>query len=140
MADITLTAAQIGIVNPREADVFLATAVEAITAGQPVYRTTAGKVGVADANGAGKQQARGIALNAAAAGETVSVLREGDLYGFVLSGLAYDAPVYLSDTAGSLADGQGTMKVIVGFVSNLNDAPDFTKVLHVNCDAPIVWA
>ena len=47
------------------------------TAGQAVYVLTTGKCGVADANAAGKQQFRGIALNGAAAGQSAVRVRIG---------------------------------------------------------------
>lgn len=120
-------------------DVFDLIAAEAITAGQPVYMTAAGKAGVADANASGKQQVRGIALYSVAAGKPVACLRRGYIAGYVLTGVDYDAPLYLSDTAGSLDDGAGTMTVIVGRVAPLND-PDLSKVLFVDIDHLRAWS
>ena len=139
MADITVTAAQVGACFPHSAEIVDLIAVEAITAGKAVYQTTAGKAGIADANASGKQQFRGIALNAAAAGSAVSVLKTGHVYGFALSGLDYDVLVYLSDTAGALADANGTMTVNAGRVVALSDA-DLTKVLYVTADWLRTWS
>ena len=127
MADIALTAAKIGLVDPMKAEVYTFLAAEAITKGQVVYMTTSGTVGVADANVANKQQARGIALNAAGAGQAVDVCVKGMLYGFTLSDQSYDDPLYLSDTAGAMADAAGTLTVPVGLVYPLSDK-DKTKV------------
>jgi len=139
MADLTIGANGISLVFSNEAEIQDMIAVEAITAGQPVYQTSAGKAGVADANAGGKQQFRGIALKTTAAGKACPVLRRGHLAGYVLSGVAYDGIVYLSDTAGSLADAAGTMSVNCGRVVALPD-PDLTKILFVQADLLRAWA
>lgn len=137
MSDITIGTNGISIVHSNMAEIYDFKAVEAITAGQPVYETTAGKAGVADANGAGKQQFRGIALKDAAAGEIVPVLKRGFLSGYDLSGVAYNAALYLSDTAGSIADAAGTMTVNVGRVFQLTN---LTKILYVEADWLRAWS
>ena len=138
MADITATAAKIKLIDSVAYDKRSYIAVEALTAGQAVYFTTAGKVGIADANAAGKQQFRGIALESVGAESAVSVLHSGEVEGFTLSGNA-DTRVYLSDTAGSLADSAGTMTVIAGrVVTRTNDAA--TKVLRVDTAWTTQWA
>lgn len=130
MADIALTAAKIGRAHPDTDEVFPAIAGAAITAGQVVYfNTTTGKLAVADGSAAGTAQVRGIALNAAAAGEPVTVLKRGFIEGFTLAG-DYDSAAYLSDTAGALADAAGTVAVTVGRVARLGQK----KVLYVDCD------
>lgn len=139
MADITVTASQVAVVYPDKAEIVQMIASAAITAGQAVYIVAAtGKAGVADANGSGTQQFRGIALNAAAAGGGVSVLKQGHVYGFTLAG-NYDSLAYLSDTAGALADAAGTMTVNVGRVVALPNA-DATKVLYVAADWLRAWS
>lgn len=139
MADIALTANRVQVIFPDKAEIFDFIAVEAITKGQAVYQTTAGKVGVADANAAGKQQFRGIALNSASAGRAVSVLKKGHVAGFTVSGVNGDAPLYLSDTAGSLSDTVGTMTVNVGRVVGLTDK-DNTRVAYIDADWLRTWA
>ncbi len=139
MADITIGTNGISVVHADRAEIVDMIAVEAIAAGQPVYQTSAGKAGIADANAAGKQQFRGIALKATAAGKACPVLKRGFLSGFVLSGVAYDGIVYLSDTAGSLADAAGTMTVNCGRVVGMTD-PDITKILSVDADWVRAWA
>lgn len=138
MADITVTAAQVGLVDPMKATVRSYIATETITKGQAVYILTTGKVGVADANAAGKQQFRGIALNGGGAGQAIDVCHEGELYGFTLAGNA-DSLAYLSDTAGSLADAAGTMTVRVGRVECLSDKA-LTKVLRIATQWLADWA
>ena len=139
MADLTIGSNGISLVHSDEAEIFDMKAAEAITAGQPVYITTAGKAGVADANAAGKQQFRGIALKGVAAGEIVPVLKCGFLSGYDLSGVAYNGLVYLSDTAGKLADAAGTMTVNCGRVFQKTD-PDLTKILYVEADWLRAWS
>jgi len=140
MADLTVTAAQVAPVWPREAEIYALEAVETITAGQAVYVTSAGKVGVADANAAGKQQFRGIALNGGGAGQAINVLKRGAVYGFTLSGMNYDTVAYLSDTAGALADAAGTMTVNAGRVMAINNSGTLTKVLYVSADWLRAWS
>lgn len=139
MADILIGTNGISLVHSNKAEIVDLIAAEAITAGQPVYQTSAGKAGIADANGAGKQQFRGIALKAAAAGAPVPILKKGYLSGFVLTGVNPDALLYVSDTAGSLSDTVGTMTVNVGRVTCLTD-PDLTKILYVEADWLRTWA
>lgn len=138
MADLALTAAQIAAVHPHLSEIYSVLATEALTAGQAVYFTTAGKAGIADANVANAQQCRGIALNAAGVGEPVDVLKRGHVYGFTLS-QDHDTPIFLSDTAGALADAAGTLTVPVGIVAPMADK-DLTKVLYVDARWGADWA
>lgn len=133
MADLTLTAAQVGPVFPSEAEIFDMIAAVAITQGQAVYQNSAGKAALADADaGSGAEQFRGIALNGAGVGQAVSVLKRGHLYGFTLTALAYDGPAYLSNTAGALADTPSTTNAVrAGRVTAMSDA-NLTKVLYVD--------
>jgi hypothetical protein len=141
MADIALTAAQIAAVKPEISEIIDVTLAATVTKGQALYLVAAsGKYGVADANDSGKEQVRGIALKAGAAGETIPMLKRGPVAGFTISGMNYDAPAYLSNTAGALADAAGTMTVVVGRVIPLNDSPTFSKVLWVDCDYSKIWA
>lgn len=139
MADITVTPAQVGVVDPIKSDIRSYIAAEAITKGQAVYILAAGTVGVADANDAGKQQFRGIALNGGAAGQAIDVLHFGLVYGFGLAGINADAFAFLSDTAGALGDGAGTMAVRAGRVVVLADR-SATKVLQVFVQWDANWA
>ena len=137
--EIALTAAQIQPIFPAKAEIYTFIAAAALTQGQAVYLTTSGTVGVADANGSSTQQFRGIALEAVAAGQAVSILKRGHCAGFTVSGMAYDAPAYLSDTAGSLSTAAGTMTVNCGRVVALSDK-DLTKVLYVDANWNRIWA
>ena len=139
MTDIALTAAHIGLCYPKSENIRSYIAAATITKGQAVYFTTDGTVGVADANDSGKQQFRGIALNGGGAGQAIDVLHEGEVYGFTISGLDADVLVYLSDTAGALADAAGTMTVAVGRVVCLSDK-GATKVLRISTSWFAQWA
>lgn len=131
MAAITLTAARISVVDPIKATIRNYIAKVALTRGVPVFiDPTTGKIDIADGNGAGTKQCRGITLDAGGVGAGIRVLEYGDVYGYDLSGLNYDAPVYVSDTAGSLDTAAGTVTVIVGRVAPMSDQA-LEKVLRV---------
>lgn len=143
MTDIVVTAAQVGVVDPLKAHIKSYVAGATITKGQAVYLTTAGLVGVADANGsAPAPQFRGVALNGGGAGQAIDVLHDGECYGFTISGLNVGALVYLSDEAGKLADAAATnpgYTVVAGRVSCLADK-DKTKVLRIQTNWLADWA
>lgn len=131
MTDLVVTAANVGVLDPTKSTIKSYIAAATITKGQAVYQNTDGKVNLADGNGSGTKQFRGVALAGAAAGGAVDVLEDGELYGFGVSALNGDALIYLSDTAGALADSAGTVTVVVGRVTVLTDHPTLTKVLRI---------
>lgn len=134
MADIALTAAQVRPIDPVESEIIDLIASVAITKGQVVYIDTAGKAAIADGSAAGTAQARGIALESVGAGQVVSVLKRGRLAGFTVSGLNGDARLYLSATAGALADAAAVVAVTCGRVVVMNDGPTLTKVAYFDFD------
>lgn len=137
MTDLALTAAQISPVNEIEYEAWTLIAGAAITRGQAVAISTAGKAIVADAStGDAGNGCRGIALNAAGIGDAVTILVHGALYGFTIT-QAYDAAIYLSNTAGALADAAGDVSLKVGRVRPMHDGATPTKVLYVNLSAVI---
>ncbi len=137
---VALTAARIAVIDIHNAEIFSFKAVAALTEGQALYFVAAsGNVGVADANDSGKEQFRGIALQAVAAGQTVDVLKRGRVAGYTVSALSYDDPIYLSDTAGSLSTAVGTMTVNCARVVPINDK-DLTKVLYIDANWNRIWA
>ena len=137
MSDITVTAAKVAVVFPEQAEIYNVLLAEAVTKGQALYQTTSGTYGLADANDSGKEQFRGIALEAANAGEAISMLKRGILAGYTLG--TYEDLVYLSNTAGALADAAGAMTVRVGRVMSLAD-PDKTEVLYVEANWLDNWS
>ena len=138
-AAVSATAAKVAATHPDDAVIRSYIAAAAITAGQAVYLNTAGKVDLAQANSSGKEQFRGIALESVGAGQAVSVLVEGSLAGFDLSGVAYDGLVYLADTAGGLYDTASSSKTVqVGRVVPVSDNA-LTKILYVRSDMIRNW-
>lgn len=140
MADIVVTAAQVAVVYPHNAEIYDFIANEAINAGQAVYLLTTGKVGLADANAAGQpQQFRGIALKTVGAGQAVSVLKKGWVAGFAVSALNRDAVLYLSDNAGALADTASVTKTVnCGRVMSIPDSA-LTKAVYIEADWLRAW-
>lgn len=135
MTDLALTAAQVSPVNEFEYETWTLLAGEAITRGQAVAISTAGKAIVADAStGHAGNGARGIALNGAGAGDSVTIMVHGSLYGFTIT-QAYDAAIYLSNTTGAVADAAGDVSLKVGRVRPMHDGATPTKVLYVNFPA-----
>lgn len=92
-------------------------AAEAITAGAPVRLDTSnGKWTNANGSSAGEARVWGIATRTVVAGEALTAVRNGVFDGFDVSGMAYDAPVYVSDTDGRLDTAAGTVSTVVGRV------------------------
>lgn len=131
MSAIALTAAQIATPYPSKAEIYSLTAAEAITAGQAVYVNSNGLAALADASGAGTLVDVGIALDAAGAGQAVSVLYRGFCTGFTVSGLAVGALAYVSDTAGGLDTAAGSVSSTIGRVRVINQSGSPTKCLYV---------
>jgi hypothetical protein len=137
MADLTVTAAQVSLVDPDQSEIYSFVPNLAITPGQAVALNSSAKAVLADANDSGTdsgsaQQFKGLALEKAGVRQGLSVLLRGKVTGYDLSGLAYGAKVYLSDTAGALATAASATKtVVVGQVTAQSDS-DLTKVLYIN--------
>lgn len=129
MADLALTAAQIAVVFPEQAEIYTKTCAETITAGLSLFQDTDGKVQLADANVGGEQQTRFLALQGGGSGDAISVLKTGHVYGFTIT-QAYDAPIFQSDTVGVLADAAGTLTVPVGIIDGIDRGGTITKVLY----------
>ena len=137
MADIAVTAAQVGRIFPEKDEVHTVILEESVTAGQVLYQTTTGTYGLADADVNARQQARGIALAGGGAGQTVPLLKRGFVEGFAVSGLNADARLYLSDTAGALNDvASSTLSVTCGRVFVVNGK----KVVYADFDWLRQWA
>lgn len=132
MADLSFTSAQVRSVQVKYEEIYDYIAGVAIDAGQAVYfNTTTGKLAIADASADATAQARGIALRSVAAGQVVSVMKRGIIAGFDLTSQSYDDRIFLSDTAGDLADAAGTVTVPCGRVISRPDA-SLTKALYID--------
>ncbi len=132
MTDLLVTEKQVAPVFPQKAEIYSFIASEALKAGDVVYLVAStGKVAKADANGSGgENDFLGVAMQTVGAGQVVSILTRGHVAGFDVSGLDYGATVYLSDTAGLLADSAGTTVLLAGCVLPLSDK-DRTKILFI---------
>lgn len=102
----------------------------AVTAGQPVSINSSGLGQVCDSATSGTYQFKGIALSTGAIGDTISILERGEISGFALGSVAYDALIYVNDT-GILGTTAGTHTIVIGRVVNLTDAPNYTKLIDV---------
>lgn len=106
--------------------------VEVCSPGQAVrLDTTTGKFTKANGTTAPEARIYGVVVGGVAnvAGQAVTAIRKGVVDGYDLSALAYDAPIYLSDTDGTLGDTAGTVSTVVGrvipnFSPALGTAPD----------------
>ena len=124
MGDITITSDDVALTytdaaHARTHNVFVS---EAVSRGELLYQKADGDFALADANVAGAHRVRAIALEDGKANSTISVVTFGVLSGYGLSGMDYDDPVYLSDTAGSPSDVSGSTQVVVGIVWNVPTA------------------
>lgn len=137
MADIAKdTTRKINVIFPEIAEIRdFKTADTAIEVGDAVYITAAGKAVKTNADGVDPltAQGRGIVVAKRGGPYTLSVMKRGYLAGYVLDALAYDARLFLSETAGALADAAGTIPVPCARVSCLSN-DSLTKVLYVDFD------
>lgn len=140
MTDIVRTASQAGLVFPQWAEVYDVILAETVVALQPAYQLTSGKFGLADANAAGKQQARGIFLTGGGANQAATLLKRGHVYGYTVSALNADVQLFLSDNVGEIADAAGTMSVVIGRVVALSNLPTLTKVTYIDADWLRQWS
>lgn len=135
MADVVLrTAGQLRVEESLEQDTQPAGV--AIAAGQSVIRdATTGRWILADASAAGTANAYGMAVKTVPAGMAVTAVRRGVIEGFNLDDQDYDEQIFLSDTAGGIADASGTVSAVVGRVMPVHShlvggVPD--KLLHID--------
>lgn len=104
---------------------------ESVNVGQAVrIDTTTGKWTKANGSAAGEARIWGILVSKDAAGAVGTAIRKGVVDGYDLASLAYDLPIYMSDTDGGLADDDAsTVDVIVGRV-----IPAFSQTLGTAAD------
>lgn len=99
-----------------------AIAAVAILKGQATYLdATLGTLKLTITTGTTGARLFGIACNDAAIGQALECVYEGLVFSHDVSALAYDAPVYLSDTAGALATAAGSHTSLVGRVMPITD-------------------
>jgi hypothetical protein len=140
MGNISVTAAKVAVVYPTKAEIYDFIAHEDITAGQVVYMTTSGDVGLAASGTSAYAQPRGVALTPGAAGQAISVLKRGHCYGYTLDGVVSpDAILYLSATAGAMATTTSGSNAQVGRATVLPDN-DLTDVAYIDCRWNETWS
>lgn len=94
----------------------------AITAGQALYFAATGRVGLSNSTSAGALAVfRGLALDTVGIGQAIDVLEEGYVDGYEIGALAYDASVFLQDTAGAIGTAAGTVSVVIAKVVPVSD-------------------
>ena len=138
MTTVAVVAAKVALIDPIKAVTRSYIASVAITKGQAVYITTAGKVALADSDSSGTRQFRDIALDTVGAGQAVEVLHDGEIAGFTVSGLNCDSLVYVGTVAGAIITGTGG--AAAGRVVSMTDGPNATKVLRVFTRWESDWA
>ena len=111
----------------------------AVNAGQAVYGNGVGKADLCSTAASGTKQFRGIALQDGAADDVVPVCEVGEIQGFDLSSVAYDALIYAQDTPGAIGTTPGTATVPIGRVVNLTDVGTLTKVLRIRANDNNNW-
>ena len=97
--------------------------------------TSTGKWTGANGTASGEARVWGVLVSKDAAGAVGTALRKGVVDGFVLDSLAYDAPIYLSDTDKKLADAAGTVSVAMGRVipaTSVTLGTAFDKLLQID--------
>lgn len=124
MADLTLATAN--KINVGDADPhwqFTAIAAAAITAGSPVcFDGTNDTVWPSDANDVAKDACAGIATRTVGVGEAVTCIRRGYMSGW--SNLPVPGSlIWVSDTAGALADTAPVTAIVVGTVLPVSGQP-----------------
>jgi hypothetical protein len=121
MADLTRTLARVRPLEGIEARNIPMIADEAIQAGQPVYRKANGRAGLASAAAAGTAKVVGVATTSVQAGRAFEAGHYIRMVGFDLAAIAFGTTVYLSNTAGALADAAGTVSRPLGSVHGMTD-------------------
>lgn len=130
---LTVTASQIAPVYPESAEIYDYVAGSAVTPGQGLKWLTSGKVALANGAATATSYLRGVALGSAGAGQAVSMLKRGHVYGYDLTGLDAGQLVYLDNSNGALATAAGTVSVVAGIVTALPENSN-TKVLYIDAD------
>lgn len=141
MADLTIVAKDVGILNPEKAILHrLPAASASIVAGDLVrLDTSTGKVTHADGSDVAGSRVLGIAIDTPRfANDTITVCERGQVgLGPALDSETLDAPVFLSDsnTTGNMSTTQseGASATVVGRVFPLWQGDTVKKILDVDC-------
>ena len=144
MADIELvTTDEIETFDSVVAKQLTAVAAVAVTAGEIIRLNTDGEWVLADASAAETATGCYIAGLSKPAGQPVTGFKTVKVDGFDLDELDFGDGVYLSDTAGAVADAPGTVELLIGRVipgmsERVGNAPK--KLLAVDIGEPATGA
>lgn len=117
MAALTIVDADVSVNWDKPHEPLNSVAAVAITAAQPIRLDTAGDWVLANATDAASLGLTYLASKAVASGEALTGIRYGQInLGVALAALAFGAPVYVSDTPGTLATTAGTVSKVAGNV------------------------
>lgn len=123
MADISLTAANIRALTENGAVTEMGAAGGSMTVGDVVYRAADGDWEQADGNASNAAaRARGVVVigkddsTSIVAGDPITVCLFGPVEGF--SGMTVNDALFVSDTAGKLADAAGTVSHLMGHAAS----------------------
>jgi len=135
MANLSITADDVHIVRATDNELLTAPAGEAGNAGQYFrLNTTTGKLEKGNATTTTELgNTYGILIETVAVGQTATIALPGALVdvGDALDALAFDAPVYVSDTDATLADSAGTVSRVFGRVEPGFASTTADKLLRV---------
>lgn len=110
----TATRSSVHVVRSDEQ--FTTNAGESITEGAPVRFDANGRFVNAQADTAGNANVYGVAVGSVATNQAVTAIKVGILDVGGLDAIGFGDPVYLSDTAGRLADAAGTVSTVIGHI------------------------
>ena len=139
MANLTIDGTKVRLIEDYEAPggsggASIPSAVAAIAGGQMIAYDASGKAILADATTAANYKGLMIVRKGVTyINQTVHGFRDClmNLGPGVLDGLAYGAPLFLSDTPGMIADAAGTDEVQIGVVDALWDGATPTKIARI---------
>lgn len=139
MADLTITAANVALIKAIEE--FTLPTNEQVDAGEAVSLVAAsGKLALADEDGAAPlNEPEGVAVRSGRfSGDAVTCVKVGWLdVGDALASMDYGDKVYLSDTAGKLADADPGNGIIIGEVWPAFGNATADKILYVNIETAV---
>ena len=133
MTVIVSTEAQVELIDPASCETYPAISAVALTKGQLVYLNSSGKYALADGASATTMKMMGVCLSTVDANRPITILKRGHMYGYTVSGMAYTALVYVSDTDGAADTAAGTVSRVIGSIVPKTD-PSLTKVVYFDFD------
>ena len=137
---LSVTVSRVAPVYPQEAEIYDFVAGTAVAPGDAVrLDATSGKLLLASAGTADTSKFKGIALGSAGAGQGVSVLKRGHVYGFDISAVDYAAPIYLDNTGHPAASRFALARALKSRVDALGVSWNDTSGKNHGQYAPFSW-